>query len=235
MLLHKFGHIQPDQRLRRVEQVVRQLLDQLRLTHTGGADEDKAHRLVLGRDAHPVAADGSGHGGNGLVLPHHMGAQALVQLRQTLELLLLDLAGRDLRPHLDDAGDVLHGQLRRTLGADGIQLIGDTQLLTAQLRDTRIAVIQLLLRELLPLGRLGGHEIFPLKGEILQLTLQLHAAVDVGVVEVLIGAGLVDEVDGLIRQVAVGDVPLGQQHRLTQHPLRDGDAVELLVVMGDTL
>ena len=53
--------------------------------------------------------------------------------------------------------------------------------------------------------------------------------------EVLVGAGLVDEVDGLVRQVAVGDVPLGQQYRLTQHPLGDGDAVELLVVMGDAL
>ena len=68
VLLHKFGHIQPDQRLRRVEQVVRQLLDQLRLTHTGGADEDKAHRLVLGRDAHAVAAYRRGDGLDGLVL-----------------------------------------------------------------------------------------------------------------------------------------------------------------------
>ena len=235
MLLHKLGHVQTDQRLRRVEQVVGQLLHQLRLAHTGGANEDKAHRLVLGRNAYPVAADGGGHGGNGLVLPHHMGAEALIQLRKALEFLLLDLAGRDLRPHLDNAGDVLHGQLGRTLGPDHIQLIRDPQLLTAQLGNTLVAAIQLLLRELLPVGGLGGHKILPLKGEVFQLPLQLHTAVDVGVVEVLVGAGLVDEVDGLVRQVAVGDVPFGQQHRLTQHPLRDGDAVELLVVMGDAL
>ena len=48
VLLHKLGHIQADQGLRRVEQVVRQLLHQLRLTHAGGSHEDKAHRLVLG-------------------------------------------------------------------------------------------------------------------------------------------------------------------------------------------
>ena len=206
VLLHELGHIQADQALRRVEQVVCQLLDQFRLAHTGGAHEDKAHRLVLGRDAHPVAADGGGHGGDGLVLAHHMGAEALLQLGQALELLLLYLAGGDLRPHLDDSSDVLHGQLRRALGTKSIQLVSDTQLLAAQLRDAGVAVVQLLLGELLALRRLGGHQRLPLKGDILQVALQLHAAVDVRVVEIQVGAGLVDKVDSLVRQVAVGDI-----------------------------
>ena len=44
VLLHELGHIQPDEALRRVEQVVRQLLDQLRLAHAGAAHENEAHR-----------------------------------------------------------------------------------------------------------------------------------------------------------------------------------------------
>ena len=53
--------------------------------------------------------------------------------------------------------------------------------------------------------------------------------------EVPVGAGLVDQVDGLIRQIAVRDIALGQQHRLAQHPLRDGHTVELLIVVGNAL
>ena len=53
--------------------------------------------------------------------------------------------------------------------------------------------------------------------------------------QVEVGAGLVDEVDGLIRQEAVGDVALGEQHSLTQDALGDLDAVVLLIVVGDAL
>ena len=164
-----------------------------------------------------------------------MGAQPLIQLGQPLELLLFDLAGRDLRPHLDHAGDVLHGQLRHTLGADGVQLLRHPQLLAAQLRDALIPPVKLLLGELLAVRRLRRHQALPLEGQIFQLALQLHPPVDLRVVEVPVGARLVDQVDGLVRQIAVGDIPLRQHHRLPQHPLRDGHAVELLVVVSDTL
>ena len=53
--------------------------------------------------------------------------------------------------------------------------------------------------------------------------------------QVEIRARLVDEVDGLIGQEAIGDVALGQQHCLTQDALRDFDAMILLVVVGDAL
>ena len=61
VLLHKLGHIQPNQGIRRVEQVICQLLDQLRLAHAGSAHKDETHRLMLGADAHPVAPHGGGH------------------------------------------------------------------------------------------------------------------------------------------------------------------------------
>ena len=53
--------------------------------------------------------------------------------------------------------------------------------------------------------------------------------------KVQIGAGLVDEVDGLIGQEPVGDIPLGQGHRLAQDALGDLHAVEVFVIMGDAL
>ena len=43
-------------------------------------------------------------------------------------------------------------------------------------------------------------------------------------------AGLVDKVDGLIRQEAVRDVPLGQQHRLAEDAVGDLHAVELFII-----
>ena len=77
VLLHKLGHIQADEGLRRVEQIVCQLLDQLRLTHAGGAYEDEGHGLFLGADADTIPPDGTGHGFHRLVLAHDVGFQAV--------------------------------------------------------------------------------------------------------------------------------------------------------------
>ena len=68
VLLHIFRHVQPNQAVHIVKQVACQLLDQFRLAHAGGADENKGHRPLLGGNAHPVAADGTGHGVHRLVL-----------------------------------------------------------------------------------------------------------------------------------------------------------------------
>ena len=68
MLFHKLGHVEADQRVGRVEEVLRQLLDKLGLADARGADKDEAHRLVLGRDAHTIAADGRSDSLNSLVL-----------------------------------------------------------------------------------------------------------------------------------------------------------------------
>ena len=53
---------------------------------------------MLGGDAHPVPADGGGHGLDGLVLADDVVFQAFLQLAEALELLLPDAGGGNLGP-----------------------------------------------------------------------------------------------------------------------------------------
>ena len=76
MLLHILGHIQPDQGVHTVKQIISQPLHQLRLTHTGGTHEDEGNGPLLGGNAHPVAADGPGDSLHGFILTHDMLLQA---------------------------------------------------------------------------------------------------------------------------------------------------------------
>ena len=49
------------------------------------------------------------------------------------------------------------------------------------------------------------------------------------------GSGLIQKIDGLIRQIAVRDITLRQQNNAAQKRIRNCDPVELLVVMLDSL
>ena len=223
MLFHELGHIEADERVGRVKEVLCELLDKLGLADARRTDEDKAHRLVLGRDAHAVAADGRGDRFDGLVLTDDMLFEALVELAQAAELILADARGGDLRPQLDHAGKVVHCELRVALRAKRVELV------------LRLHLKALELGQALEIRLLRALQELALLAVVLDLAAQLHAAVDVLIVQVEVGACLVDEVDGLVRQETVGDVALGQQHCLTQDTLGNFDAVELLVVVGDAL
>ncbi len=69
VLLHIFRHIEPDQRLGRVKQVVCKGFDQLGLADAGRADEQEGHRLFLGADARAGTADRGANRVNRLILP----------------------------------------------------------------------------------------------------------------------------------------------------------------------
>ena len=62
---------------------------------------------MLGRNAHPVAADGGGHGVNGLVLAHNLCPQPLVQLAQ---------------PNLEDTMKILRGIAHYYESFHGVQI-----------------------------------------------------------------------------------------------------------------
>ncbi|CAN4003274.1 Malate-2H(+)/Na(+)-lactate antiporter, partial [Dysosmobacter welbionis] len=226
VLLHELRHIQPDQGIRRVEEVCCQLLHQLCLAHAGGPHKDEADRLVLGGDAHPVPPHRGGYGGHGLVLADDMALEPHFQLAQALELLLPDLGRRDFGPQLDNMGQILHGELWIALFQQTVQLCVQLEFLALQLRHAGVVALGLLLL-LLQHGAL-----FLI---VVQLPLNLHAAGDIRVFQIQVGTGLVDQVDGLVRQEPVGDVPLTEQHRLTQDPLRDLHPVVLLILGGQAL
>ena len=223
VLFHEFRHIEANERVGRIEEILCKLLDKLGLADTRGADKNKAHRLVLGRNAHAVAANGGGNGLDGLVLADNVLFQALVELTQAVELVLADAGGGDLCPQLDHAGKVVHRKLRVTLRAERVKLL------------LRLHGEALELGEAFKIRLLRALQQFALFVVILDLAAQLHAAVDVLIVQVEVGTGLVDEVDGLIGQEAVGDIALGEQHSLTQNALGDLDAVVLLIIVGNAL
>src|SRR5699024_6345162 len=79
-LLHGLRHGEPDEALGGVEEVLSEPLDQLRLADAGAADEDEAHRLALGLQAHSAALYGGADGVYGLVLADYVLAQPVAQL-----------------------------------------------------------------------------------------------------------------------------------------------------------
>ena len=106
VLLHILGHIQPDQAVGRVKQVGGQLLDQLRLAHAGGADEDEATRACcLGEMPTRLRRMARGHGVHGLVLPDDVLLQA--RRSSSLRRLYSCLAGSWL------AGIFVHSSMTR--------------------------------------------------------------------------------------------------------------------------
>ena len=232
-LLHKLGHVEADQALGRIEHIGGKLLDKLRLADAGGADEDKAHGLALDLQPDAAAANGGADGIHRLVLADDAGFETFVQLCKALQLILADGGGGNLCPELDNAGEVIHRQCRARLCVQLPQLGLALHLTASELRDTGVALVEHLLRKFLPLGRIGAHQRLALEADVLQILLRLHAAVDVRMLEIDVGAGLVNEVDGLIRQEAVGNVALAEQDSLTAHLIADDDAVVFLIVRGD--
>jgi hypothetical protein len=96
VLLHELAHVDADQVLFAVEQEARQRLAQLGLAHAGGAEEQEgAVRPVRVGQARARAADGVGHGGNGLVLADHALVQLVFHLQQLVALALHHLGHRD--------------------------------------------------------------------------------------------------------------------------------------------
>ena len=231
--LHKLRHVKADQALRRIEQVGRKLLDKLGLADAGGADEDKAHGLALDLKADAASADRGADGVHRLILPDDMRFEASVQIRKALELIGPHGGCGDLGPELDDPCEVIHAQSGHGLCLQLPQFGLALHFAASERGDAGIALVQQLVGQLLPVGRVRAHEGLALKADVFQIARDLGLAADIGVFEVHVGAGLVDEVDGLIRQEAVGDVALAQKHGLTAHLVADGDAVVVLVIVRD--
>ena len=95
---------------------------------------------MLGGDAHPAPADGVGHGLYRVVLPHDVGPEALIQLGQTLKLLLLDGGGGNFGPQFDDSCQMGNGQRGVSLGGENVPLSGELGLPAFQLGQALIGL-----------------------------------------------------------------------------------------------
>ena len=143
---------------------------------------------------------------------------------QLLIFLGLDLGSGDFGPQLNDSGQVIHGHRRQRLL---FQFFNLGRKLAESAPDGCHALKVLVLRILVEHTQLKL-VIVPLLAKLRQLG-QLLAA------QVHIGAGLIQQIDGFVRQEAVSDVPFGQNHALPGDFRRNGHAVIFGIGFGNPL
>ena len=220
VFFHELAHVEPDQGVAIAEEELGQRLGQKRFADAAGAEEDEtAHGPVRVLHATAAAADGLGHGGDRFVLRNDRAVQLGFKLQQALGFLLLE-PGQGHAGHIaDDLSDDL-----------GIHHAGRFFVLFVPL----LVELGLLLEELLgfipegsgPLvvGTADGFVFFALE--------PLDLGLDLGqvrwrrhVLETDAGPGFIDDVDGLVRQAAAGDVACGELDGLEEGLVGEAHAV----------
>ena len=227
MLFHIFAHVNADQRVHTVKQLAGQLLHQLGFAHARGAHKDKAGRAAASAQIGTAALDGLTDQVHGLLLADHLLIQVGLQIAQLFKFAFLDLYGGNARPKLDHPGQILHGHA----DAAGFQL---------QCRQlvTHLGKIGFHLCQLLIVDGFAGAGVFQGAFALLQLgqlAAGLNAAADLGMAQIAAGAGFVQKVNGLIRQISIGDIALGKAYRGGQHIAGHLHAVVLFIVALDAL
>ena len=206
-LLHVLAHVYADQGVLGVEEVAGQFLGQLGLAHAGGAQEDEGADGAVGvLEAGAVALDGLHHLAHGLVLADHLAGHLLLHAAQLAALLLGDAGHGDAAHHGHHLGHVLLVHLHAVAAAF--------------LFPGLLGLLEVLLQLALAVAQLGGllvalaaHHAVLLVLHLFDLLLDLQDVLGHhDVADVHPAAGLVQGVDGLVRQVAVGDVALGELH-----------------------
>jgi len=227
VFFHILAHVQTNERIRAVEQLICQLLDQLGLAHAGGAHKDKACGTAAARKVGAAALDGLCHQMHGLVLPDDLLFQLALKVCQLRELGLADFHRRDAGPQLDDLGHIVHGHL--DLAGGGL-LCGQ---LCFQLGDAGLALCHTLVVDGLIDIRILHLGLFLLQG--IQLLLHPQILGDDRMGQIAAGAGFVQQVNGLIGQEAVGDIPFAQGDGGAEHIGRHLHMMVLLVVALDAV
>ena len=226
----ELAHVDLDERVVVAEQEVGQRLGQLGLTDTGRAGEDeRAGRPLRVLQAGTGTTDRLGDGLDGVLLADDPLVDLVLHAQQPSGLLLGQLEHRDAGPVAQHLGDLLVVDL-----GDDVQITGAPLLLPlGALGDQRLlAVAQV--RGLLEVLRVDRGLLLParvgdLLVELAQVRRSGHPA------DPHPGAGLVDQVDRLVRQEAVVDVAVGQGGRSDDRAVGDGHAVVRLVAVAQTL
>ena len=227
VLLGELGHVELDEGVLVVEQELRQGLGQLGLSDAGGAGEDEGATGALGvLQAGTGAADRLRQGLDGLVLTDDALVELGLHVKELGGLGLGQLDHRDAGGHGQDLGDerlVDLGDLVEVAGLPGLllggALVGQAALVVAQ-GGGALEVLVVDGRLLLPF------DLGDLLVDLAQLGRSRHAA------DAQAGTGLVDQVDGLVRQEAVVDVAVGELGGGLDGLVGDDDAVEGLVAVA---
>ena len=230
MLLHVLRHVEADERVVVAEEELGERLGQLGLADSRRSEEDERTGRPL-RILQPGAgaADGLADRPDGVVLADDPLVQFVLHAQQLRGFRLGELVDGNARPHRQHLGDALLVHLVEEVyaGAEGLGL-GD---LPPQ-QQLLLAVAQA--AGLLEVLRLDG--LLFAGGDDLDLGVDLQqAGGDVHPLEVQPRAGLVDQVDGLVGQVPVGDVAVGEVGRRHECLVGDGDPVVCLVAVAQSL
>src|SRR5438105_3948374 len=228
VLLHVLRHVDLDHRVLVAEQELGEGARELGLADAGRAEEDeRAGRALRVLDAGPRAADRLRDRDDRFVLADHALVQLLLHPDQLLRLRLGQLEDRDARPHRDDVRDLLLGDLRLLL-----RLLVAPALLELALLLRQLPFLVAEARGLLEL--LGLDRVLLLLPDALDLLLELAVARRRGHrLDPHPRRGLVDQVDRLVGQVPVLDVPVGEDRRRLQRVVRDLHAVVCLVPVAE--
>ena len=215
MLFHILGHIQPDQGLFGAEQLPCQSPAELGFAHAGGPQEQEgAHGAARVGDPHPTPAHCGSHQAHRLLLPDDALMKRFLQMRQPLALLGVQLLDIDPRCRGNDLRHIIRGHLGTGIGLRAFQFHLRPQpcLLVPEHRRRLIVLpghsgvfllqqpFELILHRLLLFRRLKG--------------CQAHLA-----------GGFIQQIQCLVRQQTVADIPGRQPHCRLDGLIRDAHLV----------
>ncbi len=220
------AHVEPHHPVLAAEEGLRERAGQLRLADAGRAEEQEAADRPFGTgEPGPRAQYGVRHHVHRLVLSDDPPAQPLREPQQPFPFLLGEAADGDAGLPGDDLGDVLGTDLQ-ALPVVGPPLVAPRVDPLPQLPDPVPQPGRLLVP-------LTGDRLVLVPGQLLDLPLQGPYVRALGPrPQPDPGAGLVHQVDGLVGQPSVGEIPVGQLHGGRQCLVGVADLVVGLVAVA---
>ena len=231
MLLHEFGHIQPDQRFGRVKKLVCQCFHQFGLSHACGTGKDEGYRFLLVGNSGTASLDGTHHGVHRFVLPHDLFLDPGTQLVDLFILHFGDAGGGDPRPELDHPGQFLCRQHHLVLFClQSIQLFAQSELFLFVFSQGPVFFFGFLF----PVCALR-FDLFPFLFELVQVLLGFLQVLQAGRMNRKERPCLVQQVDCLVGQIPVCNIPLRQSDRPHKNRIGNADPMEIFVPILDAL
>src|SRR5256886_7159792 len=229
VLLHEFRHIEAHQRLFGAEEKFRKAPGDLGLADTGRPKEEEASDRTRRRfQSRTAAADGASERGNRLVLTDDALVQFLFDAQKLLLFVFLDGSDGNAGPARNNLFDVFARDYAR---GGVIQLVPVPEL--AQIFFFLPLFFGIKTR-FFKFVR-GDRAFHPVCNELHAL---LHFANFFGhsrLAQLHTSAGFIDQINGLVRKEAIGNIAVRKIDRITQSLVRIGDRVEFLVPLAHAI